>query len=465
MNSKALLTSLFLLSSTCIAAEENPQLQKLLVLVEQLKQQVSVLQANNEKHGLQQQVLQLAEQVQHFQLESIKRNDKELAAIQADFKKQIEGLKKEVASSQQWENKAFDVLAKTLSEVQNKSVYTADNSNEQKPQTSSSATTEASGNFYNSPCRPQVKNGQDLFVMADYLIWQASEQNLDAWQEGGYTKGVGVNATNGSIKSPRFDWESGVRVGIGYNPGHDHWDLSLVWTWFEDDASRHGSGTLAKPIFGVISGPLFSPHALEASTHLDLHLNNLNLDLGKEFCVTKWLTLRPFAGIQTTWVNQHWRTKFQDIVSANVGAPISEYKTRLKQKFWGIGGQAGLGAEFGFYKGLSFFTNASFDLLYGIFKVKREESVVSTLNVENTVSKSDRSQHSTQAIADIQLGLRWDYGISQDRFQIRLQAGWENHVFFDHNYFYNFTTNTSVINNLGGDLGFQGWFVSGRFDF
>jgi len=68
-------------------------------------------------------------------------------------------------------------------------------------------------------------------------------------------------------------------------------------------------------------------------------------------------------------------------------------------------------------------------------------------------------------IADVQLGLRWDYGFSQDRFQIRLQAGWENHIFFDNNCFYNFTTNTSVINNLGGDLGFQGWFLSGRFDF
>jgi len=114
MNSKALLTSLFLLSSVGIAAEENPELQKLLVLVEQLKQQVSVLQENKEKNGLQQQVTQLAEQVQHFQIESIRRNDKELSAIQSDFKQQIEGLKKEIATSKEWENKAFEVLSKAL---------------------------------------------------------------------------------------------------------------------------------------------------------------------------------------------------------------------------------------------------------------------------------------------------------------------------------------------------------------
>jgi hypothetical protein len=466
MNSKALLTTLILLSSSSLIAEENPQIQQLMTAIEQLNKQISVLQANNEKNGLQKQVSQLADQIQHFHLESIKRNDQELAAIQADFKKQIEGIRKEIAMSQDWENKAFGVLSKALEGDRKSSEYTTDNSTDVKSVSQSTkAEQPRSGNFYNSSGRPQVKNGQDLFVMADWLIWQASEQNLDAWQVGGYSTGVGVDAQPGPFKSPRFDWESGVRVAVGYNIGHDQWDLSLIWTWFEDDASKRSAGTLQNPVFDAIGDPVFGVTALSGSTNLNLHLNIIDLDLGKEFQVTKWLTLRPVAGVRTTWINQHWRTRYNNVIFASYGGAISEFKVNQTQKFWGIGARGGLDAEFGLIDGFSIFSNTSLDLLYGIFKINQTNSSVSTQNIKTTNLISSRNEHSAQAVADIQLGLRWDWGFAQDRFHIRLQGGWENHIFFDQNHFYYTVTARSNIINRGGNLDFQGWFLSGRFDF
>jgi len=324
----------------------------------------------------------------------------------------------------------------------------------------------APNSFFNPPGRPEVKNGLDLFITADYLIWQALEQNVTAWEKGGFITLVGTNADRGTFHSPRFDWKSGARIGVGYNIGHDQWDTSLTWTWFEDDASNHGVSSAKGTIEGVISSPLFSVTSHKASSHLGLALNVLDLELGKEFYTSNWFTLRPFAGIRNAWVNQHWRTKFDDVISTNFIGQIEEFKVRLKQKFWGIGPRAGLNAEFGLIRELSIFSNTSLSLLYGFFKNTRTENSVTLQNVKTRNEASKKSAHSEQAIADLQLGLRWDHLINRERYHIRLQAGWEHHIFFDHNHFYNFSSGGSyAIDNLGGNLGFQGWFLSGRFDF
>ncbi|MBS0654001.1 MAG: hypothetical protein JSR39_10820 [Verrucomicrobia bacterium] len=323
-----------------------------------------------------------------------------------------------------------------------------------------------SGSLINPPGRPEVKNGVNLFITADYLIWQATEQSITAWEKGGVTQSAGTNAVTGHFESPKFEWCSGSRVGLGYNIGHDQWDLSLTWTWFEDHAKKHAAEGPAEPLFGSISSPLYELEANRGSTHLRLLLNMLDLELGKEFYTSKWLTLRPFAGLRTAWIHQHWNTKFDDVTSTNFLQNIRTFTVHLNQKFWGIGPRVGLDAEFGLISGLSLFSNGSFNLLYSYFKDTRREDIVSNQNVKSITESSKQANRSEQAILDIQLGLRWDQMLAKDRFHIRIQSGWEHHLFFNHNQFFSFTqAGASSITTPNGNLGFQGWFISGRFDF
>ncbi|MEN9344052.1 MAG: hypothetical protein RLZZ453_839 [Chlamydiota bacterium] len=424
-----------------IMAQENPKNEQLMTTIEQ---------SETEKQNIQQQVSLLADQIQQLQTEAAKYK----IEMQTKFEKQLHQIEETISSNKE----EFNIFEKTISQ-ETQSLTTE---LQQKKQET----------YYNSSGRPQVKKGKNLFISADWLIWQAAEQNVDAFEANGFGTEIPnpIDAQEGHLKSPQFRWASGARVGLGYNMGHDQWDLSLTWTWFQDRASKSAAGTLEIPIVGVISGPSFGIESLSASSHLRLLLNQLDMDLGKEFRVSKWFTLKPFAGIQSSWTTQSWTTKFVGHVSTiytESGDPefINEFDVYLKQKFWGIGPRAGLGAEFGLYDGLSIFSNMSLNLLYGQFRTERTERSVSLDGVPTINSQSIRHERSGQPIADVQLGLRWDYGFSQDRFLIRLQAGWENHLFFDHNLFYTQTSRTASIINSGGNLDFQGWFISARFDF
>ena len=166
----------------------------------------------------------------------------------------------------------------------------------------------ASG-MINPPARPQVKDGADLFIFGDLLYWNAHETGLPVaiLQDGPST-----NLSDAEVKNISFDWDFGFRLGVGYNLPHDGWDLNLTWLRFITDGSRrvnaHGDdiifATRLPPADGT-AGDTFQ----KARGHWRLRFNQLDLDLGREFFVSKWLTLRPHFGLRADWVRQKWDTE------------------------------------------------------------------------------------------------------------------------------------------------------------
>jgi hypothetical protein len=142
--------------------------------------------------------------------------------------------------------------------------------------------------------RPGAKDGWNIFITADWLIWQANESGL------GYAlNNTGATSVNtpeegtmgsGSVKNPHFDWEFGFRVGLGYNMPHDEWDMHLNWTWFHDKA--HSSTTAGSGATDALFPTFMHPNAFDpfpavaansAHAHLKLHLNVLDLELKTTF--------------------------------------------------------------------------------------------------------------------------------------------------------------------------------------
>lgn len=314
------------------------------------------------------------------------------------------------------------------------------------------------------PGSPHVKNGFNLFIRADYLLWKAMEQNI-SFCSNITGVGVGVEVPKGEVFSPKFCWESGCRVGLGYNIGHDEWDTQLIWTWFEDTASRRATGSSSQRLAGTISSPAFNITSLKAHSQLILHLNLLDWQWGREFYVSKWLTLRPFGGLRTGWIHQNWKTHFKDDVRSSIGV-LEAFDVFLRQRFWGIGLLGCLDTEWGLISGLSLYANGGFSLLYGYFHHTRREDASTSADPDTIVLDGIQSFRSEQGIAELQWGLRWDQMLFNDRFHFRIQAGWDHMVFFDHNRFFFFTQGgAGTLSERGGNLAFQGWSTSVRFDF
>ena len=322
----------------------------------------------------------------------------------------------------------------------------------------------ASG-IINPPGRPQVKDGYDVFLYGDLLVWQAHENGL-ALGIVSHSNSTTNAIIDGKVKNLDFEWDVGFRLGVGYNLPHDGWDVNLTWLRFYTDGHKNTHADDDEVIYPKVSHPgdlIANNETCEKlHAHWDLHLNQLDLDLGREFFVSKWLTLRPHFGIRTDWIHQKFKVDYDDVAFSPHNE--SDVETENKDHWWAIGLNGGLDTQWGLGGGWSIYSNLGAAILYGFHKVsyEDEDEPATQFGID-----ADNSYHISHPVLDLQLGLRWDYMFSHDRFHLGLQGGWEHHVYFSQNQFMFFTddfNNGTFVTNQG-DLTFQGWTLAARFDF
>jgi len=324
--------------------------------------------------------------------------------------------------------------------------------------------------------RPQVQDGVDLFLTADWLIWQANSSGLGFVIED--TTPSATTIANGHVKSPNFKYEFGFKVGLGCNLSHDGWDASLSWTWFRDKARNSinyngGANTLFTTFISPtvvsasnVNGPGI---AQTASSHWKLNFDMLDLEMGREFFAGKWLTLRPFFGLRSAWVDQKYHVDYGNVSNMLTSGTVafSAYDVHMTNDYWGFGPRIGMNGHWEFGSGWSLYGNAGISLLYGFFHLNHDETSTSTAGAVTEQKQVRNSFHSGKAVTDLEVGIQWDYMFFNDSFHLGLHGGWQQQLFFSQNQFMRFTNGVEqgqFVQNQG-DLAFQGWSIGARFDF
>lgn len=319
--------------------------------------------------------------------------------------------------------------------------------------------------IYNSSGRAEVADGLNLFLVGEYLYLQPQENGLS----------FGIKTTNAvdepdnvhiAYKNLNFKYSGGYRGAIGYNIPHDSWDFYLSWmhynTHAEGSASVHGDGRILPTWTGLTFDQLpVDVYATHADARLRLNLNIFDADLGREYYVGKWVTLRPSLGVRTAFIHQHYRILYDPLIADLVS--LSDL-IRLKNEFWGVGPKASIGTQWSLIGGFHLYGSAAFSLLYGHFKTRHREYF-------STDDPAPLSAHQNQtlvrAIADLAAGIGWDIMLVHDQYHLSLRAGYEQHLYFGQNQFDQVLYSlfhTTVISNLG-DLSLAGWTLSLRVDF
>lgn len=324
----------------------------------------------------------------------------------------------------------------------------------------------------NPSARPQIKNGADLFITGDLLYWQAHEDGLPLFIE---NDNFDTNLHHAKAEGLHWDWNFGCRIGLGYNTAHDGWDIAATWLHFNTEANEHEKAhhnevlwpTLSHPGEAIQGGPAIGAGPFQKTkAHWAMNLNQIDLDLGREYYVSKWLTLRPHVGLRTAWVRQHINVHYNRL-SNSAGSFTSgiDDEIEMKTNFWGIGLESGINTQWGLGGGWSIYGDAGFAFLYGFHEPDREDEL--SFGVEFDWVDMDWSYRTTRAIADLALGLRFDSWTDDERIHFRIQAGWEHHIYFSQNQFIRFVDDVAIGNFIGnqGDLTLQGWTLSARLDF
>lgn len=294
--------------------------------------------------------------------------------------------------------------------------------------------------------RPNV-DGKNWFVMFDLLFWKTKVGGTDF----AYTDNDLFAALphKGRMKHMEFDWDWGLRFGLGYHFEHDGWDLQAQYTWYDTDGSdstRAGQNSSVIPLKGSAfitnnpANPDESPfiNCASAKSMFDFKYNNIDLELGRDFYVSSTLSLRPFWGLKSAWIDQKQTTRYTgggtfnleniDVIALGLGGNTVHVKESCD--FWGLGPRTGVDTRWYMGNGISIFGNISGALLLGYFDVDHRERFSL---LESSRIHLHANRHAFSPTVQFQMGLRYDTYLHNDRHHIGVGLGFEGQYWWRQN--------------------------------
>ncbi len=361
----------------------------------------------------------------------------------------------------------------------------------------------------NPPVCPKGCNGDfDITVAAFY--WSAHQDGMEYAIENGVTQPAdqvvatpNVNTVFNQLagaeyKHPSSKWDWGFKLGLGYCSPCDGWDVQLLWTWFR--GRNHNSldadpsdNTAILPLWSdfvnSIGGPLF---ATSAEDHWKLKLNLIDLELGRDFWVSRYLAIRPFVGLRYASIRQHTEIDYNGgSWAGNATQQAFNGIVDLENNYRGAGLRAGLNSEWNFGCGWALWGDLAASIIYGRFRVDHDEIIrLASLSPHSITSVLDTTEsfRASRAILDMGLGVQWSTMFCSCKYGFTAMLGWESHIFFDQNQMWrvsrvgagtqgpppNLGTIDPTALNLSGDnvfeqrrgtLDAQGWTLTFKLDY
>jgi hypothetical protein len=321
-------------------------------------------------------------------------------------------------------------------------------------------------------------------LQAEALLWIAQQSGLSYAVKSSQAATSSSPLGKGTIYSPNFDWDVGFRAGAGFRSLHNHFDTLISYSWFHDKAKssvEQGSQSIVRPelassILSTSQGMVEPAAVAKASSLLNLYLDIIDWDLGREFIPSHWFSIRPVLGIKAAWIHQKNDTKYQGFYLLSNSADTSNIDVARKNNYWGIGPKAGMTTHFWLGRGFSIFGAAAISGVYGKFSLHHNEDSTK----QGVVVDTANSYYSGRAITDLTLSLRWDSLFCKikkasrcrcpkepKRVNVAVAAGWEEHIFFSQGQFMRFNdpSNPAGFTQQESDLTVQGATLSLHVDF
>jgi hypothetical protein len=282
-----------------------------------------------------------------------------------------------------------------------------------------------------------------FFLNIDYTLWKP-------YQQGMLVLNTNLQNSNTSTNwiGPQMPLSSGFKVGAGINTRHDGWKLEMEYTWFR--AHPEMKAVSLDPNISYfcpwVSINDSNKRVSGMSSEFTVLFNRIDLTLDRTFYIGNYLAFCPWAGLLGAWDQQNFNI---NITPTNPSPAANSDLRRMRQtmNWWAIGPYAGFDSSYYVIDELAFFGYIGAALNIALHQTnKQEHDAVSPANIiTNTKTKIS----TVEPMVETSLGFRWDY-FGKD-WGLRLQAGWELQVWFNHNSFIQGSgqTNYSNYSNYG----------------
>ncbi len=326
--------------------------------------------------------------------------------------------------------------------------------------------------------RPDVE-GKDLFLIFDLLFWRAKVGGT------GYAYTDSDPLANlphrGKKKHMEFNWDWGLRFGLGYNFEHDGWDILGRFTWFGtsgSDSTRAGLNSSVIPLRGsasITNDPANpaeqTPFVLctSAKSMFDFEYDSIDIELGRDAYVTSTIALRPFWGLKSAWLDQKQKTRYTGGGITNLpgitilGLLGNTVHIGESCDFWGLGPRTGIDSRWYMGSGLSIFSNISGALLFGYFNVDHKERYSANPAARIHLHAN---RHAFSPTVQFQMGMRYDTYLHNDQHHLTIGIGFEGQYWWRQNQMLKIDNFSELkYERYAEDLAFYGITGNVRFDF
>jgi len=309
------------------------------------------------------------------------------------------------------------------------------------------------------PQAPGVCGWANYFFTADFIYWRTTADGCQFAASGvpinDNKKNIVSPTSEGKNPSPAFDFQPGFKAGAGFKFAHDGWDLYANYTWLNPakvKASLSSSnGSLVGP-----GDPYWQTATLSnIKNTFQQSFNTLDLELGRQFFLSKFLTLRPYFGLKAMLINQHVRnysTVFNNATNGLVGGsssvlpPPGETITNLIAKedlrSWGVGIRGGFAPVWYFMKNFGLYGNFAASCMWSHYKTHTRTSFKGFITdpvtgaitpVFGVSANIGRLLHTVTPVIEVGLGLTSTIFFHEDASALTLSAGWEQQVWIGFN--------------------------------
>jgi len=323
-----------------------------------------------------------------------------------------------------------------------------------------------------------------------FLFWQANQDGL-AFASKATTNPEDLFAIplssavdpqiNLTIEEPSFSWEPGVRAEFGgFFNRHDNWDLTIVGTAFWGKGyGKKKSDNISSVMFPTWVPIFLGDRLLEARQKWNLNYYVADFNLGRDYFISRAITLHPFASLRGAYIPQKYRVRYDALVlldsPPNTAAPAYPSLT-FHQTYWGIGPRLGVDGGWHFTKRWLLLGKISGSLLYGHFDVRQKVNAVDSDTAPIPfILRFKTSIYRLRANLEGALGFGYERLWNKDRCRVSLSLLFEASEWFNHNQFSKLETatqfdgaNSSLFtqpDSQQGNLGLQGMTASLKFDF
>jgi hypothetical protein len=303
---------------------------------------------------------------------------------------------------------------------------------------------------------PLVVDGVNAFVTADFIYWRTNIDGME-YAYGGVggmiadapvlipipIATLGTNTARGSAHNPEFKFEPGVKVGLGWHMDHDGWDLVANWTFLASgnrtnsvSAIDTGTGLIAaQPVFlSETSSPSIF-YLSHASSHWKQNFNIIDLELGRDFFLSRYLTMRPHIGLKSAWIQETttniliptYESSGDDL---NAITSVSLYNS---QHMAGLGIRGGFDTGWHITKNWMFYGDLALTNLWGRVKKVAVGTNTETPAGKITTLNSIQSYYTVIPVIEAGIGLSHIAWFCKNRYRFEARVGWEEQVWLGFN--------------------------------